>query len=181
MLTKANERIVSCDWCFHENARSRSAALNLSQSVDLFNQSELLPEVRAEPIRGLVTLGQDSKWRHPMGAYWIIIFYLKPLLILDGYVLNDIWTIVQNRVCNPWRLPIIIITVFTINVKISRWICFIINAYGDWLLTIWTPWDFMLSYLTSCLDITSCSIIQLSGITRGRVPHGKLMHKYFSS
>ena len=28
-----------------QNARSRSAALNLSQSVDLFNQSELLPEV----------------------------------------------------------------------------------------------------------------------------------------
>ena len=41
MLIKAKEIIVSCDWCFHENARSRSAALNLSQSVALFNQSEL--------------------------------------------------------------------------------------------------------------------------------------------
>ena len=45
MLIKAKERNVSCDWCFHENAGSWSAALNLSQSVDLFNQSELLPEV----------------------------------------------------------------------------------------------------------------------------------------
>ena len=42
-LIKAKERIMSCDWCFHENTISRSAALNLSQSVDLFNQSELLP------------------------------------------------------------------------------------------------------------------------------------------
>ena len=45
MLIKAEERIVSCDWCFHENAGSRSAALNLSQSLDVFNQSELLLEV----------------------------------------------------------------------------------------------------------------------------------------
>ena len=45
MLLKAKERIVSFDWCFHENAGSRLAALNLSQSVDLLNQSELLPEV----------------------------------------------------------------------------------------------------------------------------------------
>ena len=36
---------MSCDWCFHENAESRSAALHLSQSVDLVNQSDLLPEV----------------------------------------------------------------------------------------------------------------------------------------
>ena len=37
MLIKVKERIVSCDWCFHENAGSRLAASNLSQSVDLFN------------------------------------------------------------------------------------------------------------------------------------------------
>ena len=47
MLIKAKERIMSCNWYFHKNAGSsyRSAALNLSQSVDLLNQSELLPEV----------------------------------------------------------------------------------------------------------------------------------------
>ena len=45
MLIKAKVRIVGCDWCFHEKAGSSSLDLNLSPSVDLFNLSELLPEV----------------------------------------------------------------------------------------------------------------------------------------
>ena len=35
----------------------------------------------------------DTKWQPPMGACWVISW--KPPLILGGYVLNDIWTIVQ--------------------------------------------------------------------------------------
>ena len=35
----------------------------------------------------------DSKWQPPMGACWVISW--KPPLILGGYVLNGIWTIVQ--------------------------------------------------------------------------------------
>ena len=40
----------------------------------------------------------DSKWQPPMGACWVISWKLP--LILGGYVLNDIWTIVQNHDCN---------------------------------------------------------------------------------
>ena len=76
---------------------------NLSQSVDIFNQSKLLPGRKwtwlrgAEPIRGI---GQDWRWRRPMVALWVILW--RPPLILDGYVMNDIWTIVQNKnhACN---------------------------------------------------------------------------------
>ena len=35
----------------------------------------------------------DSKWQPPMGACWVILWKLP--LILGGYVLNDIWTIVR--------------------------------------------------------------------------------------
>ena len=35
----------------------------------------------------------DSKWQPPMGACWVISWKLP--LILGGYVLNDIWAIVQ--------------------------------------------------------------------------------------
>ena len=39
-----------------------------------------------------------------MEASWVI--FLKPPLILDGHMLNDIWTIVQNHVCKLWRSPL---------------------------------------------------------------------------
>ena len=41
---------------------------------------------------------RERKWQPPMGACWVILWKLP--LILDGYGLNDIWTIVQNHVCN---------------------------------------------------------------------------------
>ena len=56
----AKERTVSCDWCFHENARGRSVALNLSQLVDLFNQSEWLPEVNIEHDWGRLSQSEAS-------------------------------------------------------------------------------------------------------------------------
>ena len=71
---------------------------NLSQSVDIFNQSKLLPGRKwtwlrcAEPIRGI---GQYWRWRRPMVALWVILW--RPPLILDEYVMNDIWTIVQKK------------------------------------------------------------------------------------
>ena len=78
---------------------------NLSQSVDIFNQSKLLPGRKwtwlrgAEPIRGI---GQDWRWRRPMVALWVILW--RPPLILDGYVMNDIWTIVQKKIaCVTYR------------------------------------------------------------------------------
>ena len=39
-----------------------------------------------------------SRWRRPMVG--ILGNFVDPPLILDGYMLNDIWTIVQNHVCN---------------------------------------------------------------------------------
>ena len=46
---------------------------------------------------------RERKWwiqdgSPPMGACWVILWKLP--LILDGYGLNDIWTIVKNDVCN---------------------------------------------------------------------------------
>ena len=45
---------------------------------------------------------RDSKWWCPMGACWVM--FLKPPLILDGYMLNDL-NHSKNHVCNLWRSP----------------------------------------------------------------------------